>query len=836
MLSVSPLQTGSSHYYANLAREDYYTKGGEPPGVWWGAGARRLGLDGEIQENHLHQLFEGFGPDGKPLVRNAGRPDRQAGLDLTFSAEKSVSVLWAFGDDATRRVIEQAHETAVRTALQYLEDEAAFSRTGQGGHEATRAGLCVGAYRHETSRAQDPNLHTHCLILNVGVDEEGVTRTLRTRDFFKHKMAAGALYRVQLAYELQQNLGVEIEAREKGFFRVKGIDEEMRRAFSTRRQAIEQALESWGMFDPAAAERATLQTRSVKGHADRPTLRERWEQHADALGLDLGSVRSIASTAPAKVRGPDRSDLERAHDLATKQLERDQAVFTLRDVIRRTAERCVDGVTSAADLLDCVRGHVVTGDRTVEVARHRDTPLYATPERCAAEGSLFRIAEQLAASGSHRTQALPVSDTLSDDQERALKYLTQESGDLANLSGIAGSGKTTLLRAAREAWERDGYRVVGATLSGKASRELHRGAGIESETFEKRRRQMEPTFGEHASHVTRQFANAAMNRRTTCMDRLRLDSKTILVVDEAAMADTQHVEFMLRQAQRAGAKVVLSGDERQLPAIEGASPFFALMQRHGAARLETIHRQRHEWMRETVRAFAEGDVASGLAILKRHDALHSAASKDAAAQQLIERWDRSRDVTAADSLILTATRSDAAKLNLLAQDRRATSGELGRRAVRLNGTDLFENDRVLFTRNDRGLGVYNGDLGTIRRVKQEGFGKSPSVRIELDGGKVVTFAADRYEHVELGYAMTTHKAQGATVDRAFVLFDDRMASREMAYVQVSRPSRQIEAFMVDHTGEQGDPERRLSRETRKKAAREYQHDLADERHGRELAR
>lgn len=798
MLSISSLKPGNSAYYADLAREDYYTRGGEPPGRWWGEGARTLGLHDAVTEDHLHQLFAGFGPDGRPLVQNAGKASRQAALDLTFSAEKSVSVLWAFADEDARRAIVAAHEQAVETALGYLQQEAAYSRVGHGGTESVRAGMVVGMFRHETSRAQDPNLHTHCLVINLGVAEDEATRTLRTRDFYRHKMAAGALYRVQLAHELQKTLGVEIEQREKGFFRVVGVDERLRTAFSTRRQAIEQAMESWGMADAVSAERAALATRASKGHVDRDTLGYRWREHAELLECSWESVREIPPrSGPGRQAGLSDRDLSAEYRAATELLEHDQATFSERDVVRRLAERCVDGRTSAEDVLRAAGRLTQESRQTIAIAMDEEFPLYATRERCELEDSVFNRADRLVSRNAHRTGTPRQRETLDHEQSEALEYLTHGSGDLALLSGIAGSGKTRLLRSAREEWERAGYRVVGATLSGKAAGELRAGAGIDTETFEKRRRQIEPTWGEWAAHVGTQFKNAALKRWTYTMDRMHLDDNTVVVIDEAAMADTKQMEFFLRRADRAQAKVVLVGDERQLPAIEGASPFYALLKRHGGPELTTIYRQDEDWMKEVVRSFAGGDAASGLATLKAHDALHTARSKEDARRSLVEKWDRDRAPEAHDALVLAGTRRDVAALNELAQARRNSSGELGRSAVEIGDAKLFEGDRVVFNENHRRLGVSNGDFGTLRRVRSGGCRRAPTLQVDIDGRGRIEFTPDQYSHISLGYAVTSHKAQGATVDRAFVLFDDVMASREMAYVQVSRPKRQIEVFVSE---------------------------------------
>lgn len=133
MLSIGAMAKGQGGYYLDLAREDYYLEGGEPPGKWWGTGADEISLHDAVQKPDLQSLLKGFAPEGSPLIQNAGEQDHQPGWDLTFSPPKSVSVLWSQADEATRRTIQEAHHAAVTEALRYIEEEASFSRRGKAG-------------------------------------------------------------------------------------------------------------------------------------------------------------------------------------------------------------------------------------------------------------------------------------------------------------------------------------------------------------------------------------------------------------------------------------------------------------------------------------------------------------------------------------------------------------------------------------------------------------------------------------------------------------------------------------------------------------------------------
>ena len=285
MLSIGALAVGKEHYYSNLARADYYTASGEPPGEWRaGSASSELGLVGKVSAHELGLLMRGLAPDGDTrLVRNAGSPKRRAGFDLTFSAPKSVSVLWALSDAVTRKAIEQAQRAAVNAALAYLDDEACFSRRGAGGLTQVRAKLVVATFEHCTARAQmnkspDPHLHTHSLVMNVALGEDGRWGTLDGRHIYRYKMTVGVLYRAELFKQLQLSLGLGVSRRDR-FCEIDGLPDAVLRAFSKRRAAI------------AVASAAAVQaTRKTKTEVVRHELLEEWKRQALALGFDVEQV------------------------------------------------------------------------------------------------------------------------------------------------------------------------------------------------------------------------------------------------------------------------------------------------------------------------------------------------------------------------------------------------------------------------------------------------------------------------------------------------------------------------------------------------------------------
>ena len=244
MLSIGFVSMNQERYYTELSREDYYTEGGEPEGVWFGDGASQLGLHGTVDKDELSQLFRGFSPDGtRKLVRNAGSVSRRAGFDLTFNAPKSVSVLFSQADSKYRAVIQEAHAAAVKAALEYIQQSAGQVRFGRDGVDAASAGFVAACFEHSSARLEpgaevpDPHLHTHSVLVNVGLTADGRTATLDSREILRHKMAGGVLHRAELFRQLERRLGLTAE-RGKKFCELKGVPKDLIDEFSKRRRAI----------------------------------------------------------------------------------------------------------------------------------------------------------------------------------------------------------------------------------------------------------------------------------------------------------------------------------------------------------------------------------------------------------------------------------------------------------------------------------------------------------------------------------------------------------------------------------------------------------------------
>ena len=476
-----------------------------------------------------------------------------------------------------------------------------------------------------------------------------------------------------------------------------------------------------------------------------------------------------------------------------------QATFTTRD-LAMFVHRHSDG----KEQFDAVMGAVKASPDLIALGkdgrgddRFTSRAMIDTEQRLECATATLDARRNHGVAEHHRERALASASVrgldLSAEQRGALEHVTSSRG-ISNVIGYAGTGKSAMLGVAREAWDAAGYQVQGAALSGIAAEGLEHGSGIASRTL---------------ASLEHQWAN----------DRARLTDKHILVIDEAGMIGTRQLERVVSEAERQGAKVVLVGDPQQLQAIEAGAAFRAAAERHGAVEIMDIRRQQEEWQREATRELATGRTAEAIGRYADAGFVHAADTREAARAELVDAWDHDRHAHPyASQIILTHTNDEVRALNEEARDRMRKSGSLGPdtkiRAER-GDRDFARGDRIMFLRNERGLGVKNGSLGTVQNVDRM------RMAVMLDDGRRVAFDLKDYAHVDHGYAATIHKAQGMTVDRVQVLATPGVDSHS-TYVALSRHRLAVDLYYGrDDFANQSKLLRAASREGGKDMASDY---------------
>jgi len=791
VLNIGKMARGSEGYYLHaVARgvEDYYLGRGEAPGRWLGRGVALHGLEGRGTAEHLSSVLA-----GEDLATGEALARRQAsipGFDLTFRAPKSASLVWALGDADTASAVQEAHDAAVVAAFEYLERRAPRTRRGpQGVEQCAVDGLTAASFRHRTSRAGDPLLHTHVLVANcVRTTDDGIWRTLDGRALYQHARTAGFLYQAHLRHELTRRLGVTWEPVVNGMADIRGVDREWIDAFSKRRAEIVEALEARGETSARAAQVATLATRRAKEEQpDEPTLRHRWRQEADRLGITADAINRVVGQRRPTV--PANQPLSDAL-LGPDGLTADASTFARRDVVRGVAERAPDGATvdwieEAADrILDDARAHdevVALGqphDHLVEVLRRTDgttipaapdddrlttTDLLAT-EQQAADRALARHDAGLAMHDEPVEAVIAARPSLSDEQADMVRRLTTAGHGVAVVVGKAGTGKTFALDAARDAWQRADVTVTGVALAARAATELQDSAGIPSTT------------------LARTLNELDRQDRDGTPGPLRA-GRHVLVVDEAGMIGTRQMARLLDHGERRDVKVVLVGDTHQLPEIDAGGLFRALANRLPNIELTTNRRQRESWEVDALDELRTGNVDRAIDAYTEQGRIVTAETAEAVREQLVADWWATRHGLDADGVIMVAVRrADVDDLNQRARARMKAADLLSGPVLAVDRHEFQAGDRIVCLRNDRRLDVVNGTRATVTSVTDHG-----GLVVRTDDDRTVTLPADYLEsgHVTHGYAITGHKAQGITVDHSFVLGSDELY-REWGYVALSR--------------------------------------------------
>ncbi|MGA2836859.1 MAG: MobF family relaxase [Acidimicrobiales bacterium] len=773
MLSIGRLGiSGGAEYYLDKVAnnvDDYYLGRGEAPGQWIGSTAQSLGLSGQIDADMLRNLLAGKSAVGDDLGARLSQ-ERRPGYDLTFSAPKGISLLWAFGPDQVRDAISVAHDRAVGAVLDHLSTEACYARRGAGGHQLIESNGFIGAaFRHRTSRAGDPQLHTHVVVPNLVRGGDGQWSAPDGRHLFTWKMTGGALYRSALRAELAP-LGLRWQVQRNGLSELADVPKAILRAFSRRRADIEQAMEQLGSTSAAAAAKVALVTRERKPTVSiaGDVLRDGWDEQLSAIELPDGAGGTRPATADdltaalgQEVTAPPESGeveevfrvlagegsvslddweideqhladsgtpgtrvlpvtllgssfsrrdaisaVARAFDVTPDEAAALTARFLDRDgVVRVLADRDVD-LSAGTEHIRTRSGHVVPA--TSGDRRYTTTELLAAEERIVASAKV-RVGAGCAQVGSVTVDEVLAHDAhLDGEQAHGVRQLLTSGNGYDLVIGQAGTGKSTMLGTARIGWEEAGFRVIGTAVAARTAADLEGGTGIPS------------------SSLTQLLADLREGGGLT--------SRHVIVVDEASMVGTRPLDKLRSYVDGAGAKLVLVGDNRQLSSIDAGGALRTLSAELGdhVVTLTTNRRQSgadQQWERDALVALREGDVTPAVEAYTEHGRVTIAGTIDEARRHIVEDWwavHRDRTTQGQTTAILAVRRSDVAALNDMVRARRQAAGELGEE-LRIGAKAFSVGDRVIFEKNQRVpaadlvrtselLRLRNGTFGTVVAV------------------------------------------------------------------------------------------------------------------------
>jgi len=784
------------------------------------ARAGRIAAAADLDAREIYRGEDGTDHHAQAMKHAGRRVDRRRpGLDVTVSAPKSVSVLFALADPDISAQVRAAHQAAVSEVVDYLESVAGHGLRGhQGdGQRAARIGTdgwIVAAFEHRTSRAGDPQLHTHLVVPNVLRGADGKWSAVDSKAVFRHALTASYLFHAVLRGQLTERLGVGWTTPVKGIAEVDGMPADLMDTFSTRRRQIIRAMGIAGHNGPAAAQAACLATRPDKAPEEpEQTLRQRWAAKSRAAGHRPARVVA-AVLGRSRVLAAPRVDQLAAHLLGPAGLTARATGFDRRDLLQALCESLPPGLPVDRAQIETAADRVLRHRDTVRLAtRTEDGGRWTTTELLAIEHAALHLAQDLrarpaldagsgyvvdgAAASVNSSAARPggttsagLSTALSAEQQDMVRALAATSG-LAVVVGPAGAGKTAALAAAAGVWAEQGRPVSGAAVAAVTARRLEHATGIPATSLTRllgAARRTDPATGRPAG----------------------LPRGGVLVVDEASMVDTRTLAALLAETRNAGGTLVLVGDPAQLPEI-GAGGLFAALARHpDTITLTDNRRQTEAWERRALADLRAGDPDAAVAAYAAHDRVHTAPG-DQLPDRVVEDYlgllghtgSRPVDSSAVGERVVMVAirRCDVTELNEITRDRLLEAGRLGPDAVTAGrgarAREYRAGDEVLVTANDYRLGLLNGSRGSVTAVDP----RRHTLTLATDEHQQVTVPAEWADrHLDHGYAMTCHKAQGATVEVA-LLYGTGALSREAGYVALSRGRTANHLYVADGTGE-----------------------------------
>ena len=820
MLSLAKLGRGREDYYLRAVGADasqYYSERGEVAGLWLGGGAEVLDLQGRVQDQALLAVLAGYEPSAMPdgagwkgqrLVAPPKTGKRTPGFDACFKAPKSVSLLWAFGDRVQvggrtlDRVVEMAHDEAVREALGYLEASAAKARRGRDGlDQMDSSGFVAAVFRQRTSRANDPHLHSHVLIANMCQGSDGRWGALDGRLLYAYAKAAGYLYESHLRYRLSSELGVEWTEVVNGIADVAGVPEEMIDLFSKRSKEIRGRLDEvtkrinadrlrLGLppveaHSQEALDIAARETRAAKlYHTATPELRAGWHTEVDAAGLDVEQIRDVLhrDDTPPPIAADD--DL---HRRVAARLTEYASTFGRRDAVQGHAADAQRGLP-VAEVLERASAMlaspevipVVGAVRDQDVIRRADgvvAPVptgerrWSTPEMLAVEERLVESAIKRQQVGVAVVPASVLHDTLMDclerlptlgaDQIEMVARLASSGAGVECVEAAPGTGKTTALGAYVAACRRAGIAVIGCAPSAQARDQLRLGARLDR--------------------------CYTVDKLLVELSREPLTPGSVVILDEASMAGSRKLGRLLDQAAFGGAKVVMVGDTKQLSSVDAGGGFRGLVARMGANQLLENRRQVQPWEREALRDLRDGRVRQAMTAYAARGRLRL-GDRDDLVQRMVDDWWTARGDR--DAVMQASSWRDVLELNERARERLVDAGLVEREGLDVRGVTVGVGDEIVVLRNAYHLGVINGTLGRVAAVDRDR-GDLLVKTIEAEPRTVCLPArfwnAKGRRRVALSYCRTIYKAQGATYNgSSFTLAGDDTIHLEAIHVALSR--------------------------------------------------
>ena len=880
-------KAASADYYVHSQAsfrpaDQYYTGGEEPDGVWWNpstlfaADRPAISHGTAIDSADFYKLYNGFDPHtGERLTQNAGSDKRCPAYDLTFNADKTVSALWAIADPSLREEIERAHNDAVRVALEdTIRKHCSYTRIADRNKNIhiVPADLMAALFQHGASRSGDPHLHTHCVILNVArAHHDGKWRALHGGPLYCWQKAAGAVYRAEIAWLLRERLGIDMEAhgRKKAYTRIPGVPDDLVKQWSQRNIHITDTAARMGVvLDGHGALREAVQrfTRDPKTKGIDPEERHLgWLDQAASFFADIGTfVASILGQAQEIAPERIREVTEDLDDLPATMTHH-EAVFRYTDIVEQAANAGVGLLSREAR--NTAISRVLHSDQLVRLDKPQPSPdaaidlahtrAYSSADNIQAEKDIHALSTELTETSEFGIPAEAVGAKirdlagegypLSQEQIEAISFAASP-GRIAIIEGAAGSGKTTTLRPLADLYREQGCKVIGTAVPWIVSESLGNDLAAPNYSVAKL-----ISMIEHG-HIA-------------------IDSRTVIVVDEAGMLSSQQARRILRLGTEHGAKLIFAGDTEQQQPVTAGPGLRLIRDVAGSIRIDTMRRQQPDvedllvafaghsretatlkagmasdlekaellerfeqlpdrrraavksWQVEASDAFRRAHADDGTQGELTRQAIEAYASRgrfhldrdlEATLTHLVDDWHAFKQAhPEKSSAVIAQSNAEVSTLSFLMRERSIETGKSPPVTVMAcRGRDpdakptpleIAVGDRIRIGALHWRKQLFNGTVVTVDELRHATSTEDGSTRAWIRGrtdrGREVSFWHDEIKsyhgkiRLDYGYALTMASGQGMTVDRAFVLANQKPA-RETIYPAATRHRERLD-FYID---------------------------------------
>jgi len=650
MVSISKAKSAKAGM-SYFEEDSYYAKKNEH-GQWFGNYVTELGIEGGIERNEFMRILDGCDLEGNALVRNAMSGKRRSYVDFTFSCPKSASVL-SYSDPR----IEQAHNAAVTRALLEIQSNYAITREGAGGCESYRTDNIIAArFNHHESRELDPQLHSHCVIMNMTKGQDGKYRALEMGEMFRNQLYIGQVYRNEFSKQLRRlGYNVEITDRQKGLFEIAGVDKEIIDEFSTRRRQILEIMKDCRIDYPREgkrAEQACLLSRKRKTQTSIEEIRARTQEKLREFGTTLDDLKAQALRISDSASDAAKVSKADCIAMALEDLTEHQSAFKKEQVLALALKNGL-GMYSPDEIraeFEKNKELRVLGTKHLFIGKtvSPDVRYFTTKEIEEVERGILRLAEKHQGRSAVQVSVDFVKKfiqtaeksgiDLSKGQKEAIEMVCTSKNFMAVVQGDAGAGKTFGVEQIRRIMEQNGFKVRGFAPTAKAAVELQ-SAGIQTATVD--------------SFLVSKKEDVTKGE--------------LWVVDESGMMGSRKLRNFLLEAEKHKAKVVLIGDSKQFTAVEQGK-MFSDLQKHpatGYAEITEVRRQKTDHMKEIVADFKKRNVEgvqNAFERMQKEGCVNHIADREQRLASVARDYLKDREQKK-ECLVLSATNRDRNDLN-----------------------------------------------------------------------------------------------------------------------------------------------------------------------------